>query len=566
MSSLCKSVLLGAGLALVLFFAEHNETSADKKHPPVEPLPEGALLRLDGPSSAAEFNQSPVGDRRIVSLAFLPDGKQVTATDHSGCVRIWDGGTGKESQTFRAPSAVLLANRAIQVALDPPPGNPLDAAADTRAVKPSGMVIRETPSGKRLSRFSLKVVPETFAASRDSRLLITASSEDQGIRIYDIFRGYVLHRLPGPSGWFRGWGALGGQFGISVRSGSLQAGKLNALAFSPDGRTLAGCWNETFRLWDVQTGRLRRSFGSARPEQLWGGEAMVFSRDSNSLAAARNGFLRLWEVRTGKLRTSMKIHRGILTDFCLALSPDQRMLAVTPANTRTIDLYDLFTGSCQHTFRAGQPVMALAFSPDGKLLASGDKDGSVLLWDMEAVEKALPPPAAPLSTRDLEQAWKNLADANATRTYRAIATLAQSPKQSVPFLKRQMKPVPAERGHELAGLIADLDSPRYPIRETAEKRLIAWGSQAELALLDVLAKRPSLEVRRRIERILAKVDAQPVYVSYLRELRAVEALECAGTPEARDVLAMLARGGAGVGLTREAAAALERLNHRLTKP
>ena len=70
------------------------------------------------------------------------------------------------------------------------------------------------------------------------------------------------------------------------------------------------------------------------------------------------------------------------------------------------------------------------------------------------------------------------------------------------------------------------------------------------------------ELPDRAERLLARLEGGRLPAEQLRALRALEVLEAAGTPEAREVLRALAKGAADAALTQEAAAALERLGRR----
>jgi hypothetical protein len=74
-----------------------------------------------------------------------------------------------------------------------------------------------------------------------------------------------------------------------------------------------------------------------------------------------------------------------------------------------------------------------------------------------------------------------------------------------------------------------------------------------------MSARATLEARRRAEMLLARLSGGPLAPEQLRLVRAVEALEMANTPEARQLLEALAKGAPGVLSTREAQAALERL-------
>jgi hypothetical protein len=114
----------------------------------------------------------------------------------------------------------------------------------------------------------------------------------------------------------------------------------------------------------------------------------------------------------------------------------------------------------------------------------------------------------------------------------------------------------------LASLIDDLGSDRFEAREKARLGLEAQGELAETALRRVLAGNPGLEVQRRVEGVLDKLDREPPLPEQLRLLRAVTALERAGTKEARQLLELLASGAPQARVTQDAQAALERLARR----
>lgn len=85
------------------------------------------------------------------------------------------------------------------------------------------------------------------------------------------------------------------------------------------------------------------------------------------------------------------------------------------------------------------------------------------------------------------------------------------------------------------------------------------GESAAGALRDELQKKPPVEVQRRIEALLGRLDGPGMSAEMRRGLRGVEVLEHIGSKEARQVLETLAHGAAGARLTREARAALERV-------
>jgi hypothetical protein len=106
-----------------------------------------------------------------------------------------------------------------------------------------------------------------------------------------------------------------------------------------------------------------------------------------------------------------------------------------------------------------------------------------------------------------------------------------------------------------------LDSDVFTVRDKATKELRKLGELAEPAYRKALAARPALEMSRRLQELLDDVGQQQWRPSAedLRQLRAIEALERIGTPEARRLLETLASGANGARQTREARAALQRL-------
>jgi hypothetical protein len=198
------------------------------------------------------------------------------------------------------------------------------------------------------------------------------------------------------------------------------------------------------------------------------------------------------------------------------------------------------------------PADAPSFSPDGRTLATGSMDTTVLLWDVRRGA----PGKRPSTPRELEALWLTLGGADGAQAYDAVLALA-APGPAVPFLRGRLRPVPAPKNVDR--LLADLDDDEFEVRQKARAALEALGDAAEPALRKLLAGKPSLEVRRQAEAILRKLHGKPLPPEQVRLLRALEALEHAGTPEARRVLEILAKGAPGARLTREAAAAAKRL-------
>jgi WD40 repeat protein/tRNA A-37 threonylcarbamoyl transferase component Bud32 len=159
------------------------------------------------------------------------------------------------------------------------------------------------------------------------------------------------------------------------------------LAFSPDGRVLAsGSRDGTIVLWDVSGGTELRALHGDADSFL----RVQFRPDGRTVAAGgQGGLVRLWDAASGKEGEPLDWHTGVVR--CVAYSRDGTLLA-SGGEDRTVCLHDLGHGSTR-IFKAPAGVNDLAFSPDGRTLAAvGDaSDAAVRLWDVETgVETTLP--------------------------------------------------------------------------------------------------------------------------------------------------------------------------------
>jgi WD40 repeat protein len=115
--------------------------------------------------------------------------------------------------------------------------------------------------------------------------------------------------------------------------------------------------------------------------------ALAFSPDGRTLAAAaKSGLIRLLDPRTGKERATLGGDDGLV--YQLAFSPDGRLLAAGYADGR-IQLWDVAAARAVGDPLVGHDgqVSAVAFSPDGRTLASGGFDRRVMLWDVASHQR-----------------------------------------------------------------------------------------------------------------------------------------------------------------------------------
>jgi RNA polymerase sigma factor (sigma-70 family) len=269
----------------------------------------------------------------VFSVASSPDGKTLATCCAGGPVRLWQASTGKEIRRWQAHAGPNWIYGPTSLAYSPD-GKTLAAAGWDRTVR-----LWDAATGKEVGRFSGRHgAPSRWSDlqfSPDGKLVATRDA-DGAIRLWTS-AGQERRTLQkaSPPPW--------------------PAGGERALAFSPDGRLLAGSLGPVVRVWEVATGaQVRRLTGAAQLVT-----ALAFSPDGKSLAVAgHSDLLSLWEVATGQ-EHRLPIGRG------------------KPAVRLDAEGY-------RHPNTAALRFNALAFAPDGQTLLGGRGDGGIYVWDLTA--------------------------------------------------------------------------------------------------------------------------------------------------------------------------------------
>lgn len=325
----------------------------------------------------------------LLSVAFSPDGKQIascggiqdtrgTAMDKS--VKVWDAATGKVTHTFTYSQYPFLS------AVFSPDGRQL-AAAGYEQVK-----VYDLDTGKEFcSLVGHKGYVAGLAFDRDGKRLASAGL-DQTIRVWDPANGQELLILKGhsdrvttvafsPNGnhlasasedrTVKIWDLNRKQEALTFRPGS----QVQGLAITPDGQQLA-LGTGPPSVWDLADVRKVRSLEEG------GSASIALSADGQRIASPgrENTVIMIWDRANGQPIHALKGHKNRL--ICMAFSPDGRALA-SGGLDQTIKIWDLQSGKVTQDLQGHLgPVRSLAFTPDGRSLASAGDDRMVILWDI----------------------------------------------------------------------------------------------------------------------------------------------------------------------------------------
>jgi WD40 repeat protein len=296
----------------------------------------------------------------IFGLAFAPDGTLASAGGRG--IRFWDAATGRQRRLLTPPSYVATV---------------LAVADDGKTLVAAGGIQEE--KGRRWTEFGFRLWD--FATGRELRRHETEGPRDASEDM--VVGGPHVARGNRRTGSVR---LLDRASGTEI--GSLQTGtRFDCLSLAPDGRTLAVSEGERLRLWDVTTGKQAVALEQFGLDNV---TRPVFSPDGKTLAAAAfgippgragsEGCIILWDTATGKQRRRLVGLPSL--PRALAFAPDGNLLASAGLDPAVL-VWDVRTGARRSRFDGVPPGQwSVAFSPDGKTLAAGGDAGILFCWDL----------------------------------------------------------------------------------------------------------------------------------------------------------------------------------------
>jgi len=159
---------------------------------------------------------------------------------------------------------------------------------------------------------------------------------------------------------------------------------VTAVAFSPDGKTLAAGRYQEIIWWDLANARLAKRVGQGQLSESV--QALLYTKDGKSLLAADGvpraaGAVRVFDAQTGRLAGSFTGPKDVVGSA--ALSPDEKLLAAGSADGVAY-VWNMSDRSLVTTIKEHRGwVQTVAFSPDGKLFATGGADRKLLVWETD---------------------------------------------------------------------------------------------------------------------------------------------------------------------------------------
>ncbi len=322
----------------------------------------------------------------VSAIAYSPDGR-LLASGGLGEIKLWDVASGKELRTMKTSSAVLsllLTDNATLV-----------AAGVSSYGGQTEILLYNIFTGKSIRTVPLEIRSQSAALSSSGEVA-AFGCDDGSIKLYEVQTGNPIREIKlefgTPSaiaispfgsliatgddiGSLQLWNIASGK---SVRKFEGHSNYTNAVAFSADGNFIASAGKDsTVRIWDVpgkHEGLLISDSNAVT--------CISFSGDNNFLArGTRDGMLRIWNRPGGRDVYSAKAHGSGAVVSSLAWSPEGTTLA--NGSYAEIKLWDI-AGKRELAKLGGSSgsVASVAFSPNGEILAASDYLGKIAFWDL----------------------------------------------------------------------------------------------------------------------------------------------------------------------------------------
>jgi WD40 repeat protein/DNA-binding SARP family transcriptional activator len=362
--------------------------TVDRRYPVGSPFssaisPDGGTLAIEGTDGGLRVLDLATGRMRTLAApggpdsyegvgSFSPDGRTLATWGDNGIVNLWDVGRGVKIETLEGHVGEGLSlvfspeGRTLYTIASDSTAMIWDVAGDRRLASPFRTGLHPIPEDS---------YPPAFAVSPDGGALAVARLDGR----VDLIDAETLRRIGGFE--------------------ALPDTPATSIEYSPDGRTLAVAGGRGLvGLWDAESGErlgplldAPRRGPCADPSSLFRiphcyeatvQNALAFSPDGLLAVAGSGGELRIWDLdQREPIAPPVELPPFVIG---VAFSPDGSQLAIPFGYNNPgpdgVEVLDVESGERVTRLRTNAEVRSVAFSPDGGLLASGDVDGTALVW------------------------------------------------------------------------------------------------------------------------------------------------------------------------------------------
>jgi WD40 repeat protein len=525
---------------------------------------DGQWLALGGEDGSARLwhlttgklqELTPGHKGRVFALGFSTDGKLLASRAADDTVRVWDVEQRREINrfTWKTPAWHFSDDQKLVF------------SADGRFLfqeQQSALIFWDLSHSRQLERpFGALLYPNLVSAS--GRTMAVSLSTVNSVDFFQPVSPQIRATVDALCRKVRATNPFFCEYHLLCASAPFR--------FSPDGSLLLEkyqvrddtqvmrlAWNfKGFRLVSTVDGKILKQLSLPQPWR----DMLEFSPDGKRLAVLLQkgrqnaGQLVIYETRTGQKRIEWPMDRH--TDAFLFSAGGRFLIAADRRGD--IGIWDCLSARRIAGLPAPKDATAsLALSHDGKYLASGNNDGSILIWDLA---RHLPRrgTVSSLTDKQLEQFWQDLAGQNVPRAFKAMDRLEDAADQTVDFLKGKiLDPTREKRAHQL---MSQLDNKKFAVREKALVELEQMGETTAPLIHKAMQSPNTLEKQLRLQKLLDNFDPPFSSPAGLRLWRCLEILESIDTPAARNLLRALARGTEDDPVAREARLALVRLEN-----